>query len=245
VKYEAGLVSCIVPVYNGGRYVAAAMDSILGQTYRRLELIVADDGSTDETPQMVTRYGSRAQYLRQPNAGPAAARNLGLTAARGEFVAFLDADDLWHQEKLARQIACFRTDPSLDYCVAHVQNFWEPDLQEEAMRFRGHRRSRPLPGYTTATLVARRALFDQIGPFDAGLRHSDAADWLLRARRSGAKELLLADTLVFRRMHRSNRSRLRAEGSRDEFLTLLKTNLDRRRQAQDGLFPGSATGGND
>jgi glycosyltransferase involved in cell wall biosynthesis len=101
----APLISCVVPVFNGERYLGEALDSILAQTYRPLELLVVDDGSTDGTAALVTRYRDQIRPLFQPNAGQAAARNLGLSVARGEFVAFLDADDLWHPEKLARQMA--------------------------------------------------------------------------------------------------------------------------------------------
>lgn len=230
MKYQKGLVSCIVPVFNGEKYIREALDSILGQTYRRLEPIVADDGSTDNTGVVVSSYGPRIRYLRQRNAGVAAARNLGLAAAQGEFVAFLDADDLWHEEKLERQIACFERDPNLDYCVTHVQNFWEQELQDEAGRFQDHRRSRPLPGYTTLTLLSRRTLFDRIGAFDASLRHTDDTDWFLRARRNGAAELLLPDVLAFRRLHRTNVSRVCSDRSLGEYLQLIKKNLDRRRE---------------
>ena len=96
------LISCIVPVFNGELYLAEALESILKQSYRPLEIIVADDGSTDGTEAIVARFGTQVRYLYQPNSGPATARNLGLGAVRGEFVGFLDADDLWHPEKLER-----------------------------------------------------------------------------------------------------------------------------------------------
>src|SRR5688572_13312922 len=99
------LISCVVPVFNGERYLSETLESIFAQSYRPLEVIVADDGSTDRTPDTVAGYGDRIRYLKQENAGASAARNLGLEAARGEFIAFLDADDLWHAEKLQRQMA--------------------------------------------------------------------------------------------------------------------------------------------
>lgn len=143
------LVTCIVPVFNGESYLSETLDSLLAQSYHPIEIIVVDDGSTDGTPAIVRRYGQQIRYLRQANAGAATARNLGLTAARGEFVAFLDADDLWHREKLDRQMVRFQARPELDYCLAHVQNFWIPELAEEEKKFRGHRISQPLPGYST------------------------------------------------------------------------------------------------
>ncbi len=226
---EPHLISCIVPVFNGERYLAEALESILNQSYRPLEIVVADDGSSDNTVAVVARYGTRVRYLWQPNSGPAAARNLGLSTALGEFVAFLDADDLWHPEKLERQMARFAARPELDVCVAHVQNFWIPELREEEERFRNHRVSRPLPGYVTETLLARHSLFKAVGPFNAALNHGDSTEWFLRAAKHGAVMELLPDVLSYRRLHQANRSRLLASGSRDEYLKIVKTLLDHRR----------------
>lgn len=227
---KPSLISCIIPVFNGERYLREALDSILAQTYRPLEIIVADDGSTDGTAAVVASYGEKVTYLRRDNAGPAAARNLGVQVAQGEFVAFLDADDLWHPEKLARQMARFQTRPELDLCVTHVQNFWIPELQAEAARLRDHRIMQPLPGYVTATLLSRRTLFERIGQFNPTLEHGDAQDWFLRATEYGAVIELLSDVLLYRRLHQANRSRLRSAASLDEHLQLIKASLDRRRR---------------
>jgi glycosyltransferase involved in cell wall biosynthesis len=223
------MISCIVPVFNGERYLAEALDSILKQSYRPLEIIVADDGSTDGTEAIVARFGAQVRYLCQPNSGPASARNLGLGAVRGEFVGFLDADDLWHPEKLERQMARFDARPELDLCVTHVQNFWIPELRDEQERLRDHRVSQPLPGYVTETLLARRAVFERVGQFNSALAHGDSTDWFLRAAEHGAVIELLPDVLSYRRLHQTNRSRLLAFNSRDEYLKIVKAVLDRRR----------------
>ncbi len=223
------LISCVVPVFNGERYLREALESILAQTYRPLEIIVADDGSTDGTPAIVASFGDQVRYARRSNAGPAAARNLGLGAAQGQFVAFLDADDLWHPEKCARQMARFCARPELDLCVSHLQNFWVPELREEEARFRDHRLSRPLPGYLTVTLLARRSMFERVGPFDATFRHVHDSEWFLRADEQGAVTELLPDVLAYRRLHLTNRTRRLGPASRDEYLGLVKAYLDRRR----------------
>jgi glycosyltransferase involved in cell wall biosynthesis len=224
------LISCIVPVYNGEKYLAEAIESILKQSYRPIEIIIADDGSTDRTATVAGRYGKQIRYLRQANAGTAAARNLGLSAAAGDFVAFLDADDLWHAEKLSRQMACFRARPALDYCVTHVQNFWIPELIEEEKKFRDHRMSKALPGYVTGTLLARRDFFNAVGPFNLAINHADDTEWFLRANERGAAMELLSDVLLYRRLHYTNLSRVNASNSRDQYLRVLKTALDRRRR---------------
>jgi glycosyltransferase involved in cell wall biosynthesis len=109
------LVSCIVPVFNGERYLREALDSILAQTYRRLEIVVADDGSADGTAGVVATFGDQVRYIRQANQGPSSARNLGIHVTTGEFIAFPDADDLWHAEKLERQVARFQARDELGY----------------------------------------------------------------------------------------------------------------------------------
>jgi glycosyltransferase involved in cell wall biosynthesis len=224
------LISCIVPVYNGERFLCETLDSILAQTYRPLEIIVADDGSTDGTAAVVAGYGEPVRYLWQPNAGPGAARNLGLRVAQGEFVAFLDADDVWHPEKLARQMARFQARPELELCVTHIRNFWIPELHKEKARFRNHRLMQALPGYTPVTLLARRNLFEQVGLFNATFRHVHATEWFVRVAEQGRVTELLPNVLVYRRLHHTNRSRHLAAASRDEYLQLVKTSIDRRRR---------------
>jgi glycosyltransferase involved in cell wall biosynthesis len=225
----APLVSCVVPVFNGEPYLHEALASIRAQTYRALEIIVVDDGSTDATKAVARGCGDEVRYLWQPNAGPAAARNLGIGSATGDFIAFLDADDLWHAEKLARQMARFQTRPALDLCLTHVQNFWTAELQDEGERLRGHFRTQPLPGYSSVALLARRAVFERVGRYDPALRHGADADWFARAEEQGAVCDLLADVLVYRRVHADNRSRIWSERSQEEILRVMRSIVQRRR----------------
>lgn len=99
------LVSVIIPAYNAGRFIGETLASVLAQTYREREIIVVDDGSTDDTAERVRAYGPAVRCIRIDNAGPGAARNAGLRAAAGAHIAFLDADDLWRPDKLAIQVA--------------------------------------------------------------------------------------------------------------------------------------------
>jgi len=223
------LISCIVPVFNGERYLKEALESIRAQTYRPLELIVADDGSTDGTAAVAAGYGEQVRYLFQPNAGPAAARNLGLTAARGEFVAFLDHDDLWHPEKLARQMARFQARPGLDLCFTHFQNFWMPDLAEEKKCYQEHPLSKPLSGYCIGTLVTRRAVFEKYGNFNEDLRQGENIIWFLRAAEQGAITEILPDVLMHRRLHLDSQMRRGRSELLDSFFLILKAWRDYQR----------------
>jgi glycosyltransferase involved in cell wall biosynthesis len=227
----SALISCILPVYNGERYLGEAIESILSQTYQSFEIIVVDDGSTDKTVEVVKSYGERLRYVRQANAGPAAARNHGIRLARGEFVAFQDADDVWHPEKLARQMARFAARSELELCSTQIQNFWIPELKEEAEHFHNHRLSQPLPGYVPQALLVRRALLDQVGLFNPALLVGDDTDWFLRAAEQGVVMEVLPDVLVYRRLHQANISR--SSASRQFLLQAVKASLDRRRYRGD------------
>ena len=105
---DTPLVSVIIPVYNSAKYIQKAIDSVLDQTYSNYEIIVVDDGSTDETRQKLQSYQNKIRYVFQENQGSATARNTGIKLAKGDLVAFLDSDDFWSMpEKLDRQGACF------------------------------------------------------------------------------------------------------------------------------------------
>ena len=224
------LISCIVPVFNGERYLSEALDSIFAQTYRPLEIIVVDDGSTDATASIIAGYGDRVHCLRQRNQGPASARNMGVRAARGEFIAFLDADDLWHHEKLQRQITRFAARPELELCITQVQHFWIPELKAEEERLRNHRLASPAPGYLIQALLSRRGLLTKVGLFDPSLRQSEDTDWFLRAFEKQVVTEIVPQVLVYRRLHGSNISR----SSRQLFVDAVKLSLDRRR-GRDGI----------
>lgn len=231
------LISCIVPVHNGERYLAEALDSIVAQTYRDIEVIVADDGSTDGSRAIAEGHGPRVRWVSQPPAGPAATRNLGLRAARGDLVAFLDADDRWHPEKLARQTARLARRPELDLSLTHVQLFWDDPGCDEARRYRDHPRAGGVPGFATTTLLARRRTFELVGPLDPALWFADSVDWFLRARERGVQVEVLDEVLAFHRMHGANLTRRRQEASRQEFLRVVRAGLARRRAAG-GAAPG-------
>jgi glycosyltransferase involved in cell wall biosynthesis len=222
-------VSCIVPVFNGERFLGEAIDSIIAQTHAPFEVIVVDDGSTDGTKALVEGYGSAVRYLWQSNAGPATARNTGIAAATGEFVSFLDADDVWHPGKSARQLALFDARPALQLCVTHIQNVCMPEAADHPELSNDGRRARSIVGYSTVTLLARRHVFTVIGDFDTALKHGDDTDWFIRATEHGYSIEVVPEVLVHRRLHAGNRSRQWASRSRTEYLRLMKRFVDAQR----------------
>ena len=218
-------------MFNGAPYIRECLDSVLAQTWRPIEIIVVDDGSTDRTPELVAEYAEAVAYIRQGNAGAAAARNRGVRAAAGAFVAVLDSDDLWHSEKLARQMARFEQRPELEMCVTYLQNFWNDDVKHEEASFRGHPLSRPQPAYLTVAFLGRRHLFDTIGEFDVDLRLGEDTDWFLRAAEQGVITELLRDVMVYRRVHGKNTTRDR-DARKAYMLKVVKASVDRRNAHQ-------------
>jgi len=225
---DSPLVSCVIPVFDGERYLGETLDSILAQTYQPLEVIVVDDGSTDGTGRVVAGYGQRVHYLWQTNQGEAAARSRGLTVAKGEYIAFLDADDLWHPEKLARQISRASERPEIDLCFTAFRNFWIPELAEEKSRFEGHSLSQLQSGWSISTLLARRDVFAKFGNFvDASwTAGSESMIWYLRAAERGAVIEVLPEVLMYRRFHTTNVSR---NNSLEPFFLILKEWRDYQR----------------
>jgi glycosyltransferase involved in cell wall biosynthesis len=120
---SAPLVSVIIPTYNRAVLLSEAVNSVLLQTYQNIEIIVIDDGSTDNTTEVMAAFGDRVRYTRRPNAGVNAARNLGLKQARGEFVALLDSDDLWAPFKIELQVRLLRTFTDLGFTFSNFQIF--------------------------------------------------------------------------------------------------------------------------
>lgn len=183
-------VSVIIPTYNRSRVLAEAIGSVLAQTYQDFEILVVDDGSTDDSDRMILeRFGGepRVRYLRQRNSGPGAARNLGIRSSAGEMIAFLDSDDLWLPEKLRLQVARLDEAPGASFC------FCDRVLDERTMagsRFQaaGFKGDTSLRGIvekgfplSTPSIIIRRSVLDEIGLFDESLLRAQDWDLWIRA----------------------------------------------------------------
>lgn len=225
----APLISCIVPVFNGESHLRETLDSILAQTHRPIEVIVVVDGSSDASAEIALGYGPPVRLVRQDERGPAGTRNRGIEEARGDYLAFLDQDDLWHPEKLSRQRQRFRLRPELSVCWSHVTLFWSGEIAEEGRRRAGHPRGGTVPGYATTTMLARREVFEAIGPLDETLWFSDATEWVIRAREANVVMEMVDEALTFHRIHGANLTRRQDARSRDEFLQIAERALARRR----------------
>jgi hypothetical protein len=199
-------VSVIVPCYNAERYLAPALDSALAQDAVPLEVLVADDGSSDGTPRVLARYAERVRILRQDHRGPSAARNACLRAARGEFVALLDADDRFRPGKLARQAAVLdsRPDIGLVYTGCHVIDRDGTQLPHQGWsREEGDVRRRLLLGNLThpVAVMLRRAPALEAGGFDESLQVNEDWDLFLRLALRGMRWACIDEPLSEYRVH--------------------------------------------
>jgi glycosyltransferase involved in cell wall biosynthesis len=222
------LVSVIVPVYNGERFLGLTLQCIFDQDYRPFEVIVIDDGSTDRTAEVAQSFNG-VRYFYQANQGPAAARNIGLQAARGELIAFLDADDLWETNKLSLQIGYHLAHPEVDYSFVKLVNFLEPGI-EKPLWLRDDQLHVGQVDYSPDTLVVRKSVFDRIGGFDPAYRVGDDTDWFARAVDSGIKMGILDDVLVRRRIHGANISYESPSVRLFTLAKILKASMDRKRR---------------
>jgi glycosyltransferase involved in cell wall biosynthesis len=223
---EQSLVSVIIPVYNGARYVREALESVFAQTYRPFEVIVVDDGSVDDSG-LIAQSFPEVRYIRQANQGVAAARNHAIEVARGEFFAFLDQDDLWTPEKLRLQIGHLRSHPELGYTLTQQKFFLNPGAALPSW-FRKELFDSVHTGWVLGTLVVRRTTFAQVGNFATGYAAANDSDWFFRAKAAAIPMAVVPELLLLKRIHESNESS-RAKEVLSELRKVVKSSLDRQR----------------
>jgi glycosyltransferase involved in cell wall biosynthesis len=221
-------VSVVMAAYNGATYIAEAIESVLRQSVPPDQLIVVDDGSSDNSPDIARGFGDRVTVLRQANTGQAGALLAGLALATGKFLAFNDQDDCWAPDKLERQLAALEADPGLDAVFGMSEQFVSPELPPAA-----HVRLAPpqviMVGQIAQCMLLRRTAYERIGPFDRSTGGAFFVEWLSRAKRSGFRELVLDAVLLRRRLHLTNYGRVNvAERNRDH-LAALRRDIELRR----------------
>lgn len=217
-------ISVVCIVRNGEAYLEAALRSVFDSTYPALEVLVVDGGSTDHTVEIAAQLGARVLSQRSP--GIAAAYNEGIAATRGACVAFISHDDLWHPMKLEKQSAFFTQNPSVQICVCHVQHVLDGPAPPPG--FRQELLDRSVPGMIMEALIARREVFDRVGPFDGAFSVSNDTDWFARARDRGLDIAVLPETLVTKRVHTANTT-LRSEGFSQQLLAVVRASVARKR----------------
>lgn len=217
-------VTVIIPVYNGERFLAEALDSVAAQEYTPLQVLVVDDGSTDASAAIAASWPG-VTVLSQPHGGIKAALNHGLRAAAGEFITFLDADDRWLPGKLARQIDAFRQRPQVDLVFGLARQFTvRQDAGGSTTIF-----TAPQPAYGKGTLMARCTAFRRVGDFDDKRDSHDFLDWYARAQQAGLQAFLLPELLAERRIHAANYGRTHQAEQQRTYLQTLRAVVQQRR----------------
>ncbi len=216
-------ISVIVPVYNGEKYLAQTLESVLAQTEVSIELVVVDDGSSDQSLQIAKTY--TRTLLSQTNQGPGAARNVGILHASTEYIAFLDQDDLWHPEKLARQLECLQY---ADYAICKTIAQLEPDAQVFAHLIRqGYLDG--VPAALPSALLTTKTIFEKIGLFNPSYIGNSDVDWFARANQHQLRLAYPEQVLLTKRIHHQNQGH--DQKTAQELLKVLHHNLLKRRQA--------------
>ena len=228
--------SCVVPVHNGSRWVADAIRSALDQSAPPREVIVVDDGSRDDTASVIESFGERVVHLRQDHLGVAVAGTTGVAQAGGDLLAFLDADDLWHPDRLRLQMELLDAHPGIGLADAHTRCFWSDDLSEAEVhadpQWAGAFWRTPAAGHISTWLV-RRDAFDSVGGFDESLQYSEDTDWLLRYRDAGGQSVTHPEVLSHRRLHLANMTASDRRGKSRDLVRVVHRSRQRR-SAVDG-----------
>lgn len=200
---ERPCVSVIMPVYNGSRFIAEAIGSVRAQNYQPLEIIIVDDGSTDETSSIVQSFKD-IRYIHQKNQGVSVARNTGVENSRGELIAFLDADDYWTCNKLNIQVGCLLRNPQVGYTLGMQRNFLQPGTDRPFWLREEHLLSHHI-GFLP-TLVIRRKIFRIVGPFNPDYKISEDVEWFSRVEDARIQRMVVPEVVLYRRIHKSNLS---------------------------------------
>ena len=219
-------VSVIVPVWDGERFLAEALGSIAGLGDG--EVVVVDDGSSDRSGEIARAWGPPVRCVAQPHRGLPAARNRGLDVAGGDAITFLDADDLWTEDKLRRQTELLARHPGIDVVLGRTR------------RFANAEQGPPELALSLGAALLRRSVFERVGRFDESFTYCDDWDWFMRARELGVTIGVHDDVVLRYRRHEANMTNDAAEGNRF-FSKVLRSSLARRRRAGTQELPKLVT----
>ena len=212
------VVSVVICVRNGERYLAQAHDSVVAQSLDHIEVIVVDDGSSDNSTGLAERHAAQPKIVRRPPLGLPAALNEGLLQATGRFIAFLDCDDIWPAERLHKMLAPFGMEPACDFVFGAMVN------TDSALRPIGNA---ALARMLTAGLL-RRAAALAVGDFRTDVVHGSAIDWISRAASIGLKFVVINDLVLLRRVHGDNMGIVQRERARRDLLRVIRDHRVRR-----------------
>ena len=217
------LVTSIIPAFNREKYIAEAIESVLNQTYRNIEIIVIDDGSTDNTPRILSSYNGKIKYFLQPNSGASAARNSGISKASGDFISFLDSDDLWEKNKISLQMECFENNPGIDICLCNTKIFSEKKITDFDQKYI------IATPYHLCSILIKKDVLKRVGYFKTNLKSGEDTDFFLRIKEMGIPLKILQDKLVYIRIHANNLTKDFKIRDKEAVFSGIKNALNKRR----------------
>lgn len=229
-------ISVIIPCFNQSVYLFNAIESVFMQNMAEFEIIIVDDGSTDASEAFYKEL-ENSRYLslyRQDNLGAAAARNLGISKATKDYIAFLDADDVWLPHKIELQLAAFRH-PTVDMVFTHIEQFISPELMTEALRNKPIK-NQLLPGICPSTMLIKHQALKRVGQFNEQLKLGEFIAWYLSSKMHRLESCVLDEVLVRRRIHKNNTS-YRNKANRSDYLAIMHQHL-KGETVCDGALPG-------
>ncbi len=222
-------VSVVIPVRDGAKYLAEALESVLTQSYQAAEVIAVDDGSQDRTPEVLAEHGRWVRVIRQGPLGLGTALNRGIASSKAELLAFCDSDDVWTPLKLERQVTHLRRHPGHAGVGGLIQQFVTPDVPQLTGKVRID--VRPVAAALLGTLLLRRTAADRVGPFEETAATATTVDWVGRLRHLGLQIDALEEVVLLRRIHGGNMTMKSADQTRARLLSALRAQLGRNRAA--------------
>lgn len=214
------IVSVVVTSYNTKKYIIEALDSVFGQDYQNLEVIVVDDGSTDNTMEVLKYYPRKIKIIEEENKGQAFARNTGIKEARGEFIGLLDGDDMWTEYHISLGLKYLKDNQEYDFVRGKTRRFnVKDDGTKEIVE------SAFIDMLVGASFY-RSKIFEKVGLFDEEMREGEDLDWFIRLAESSCREKRIEETMLLYRRHQNNLTNSR------EFITRGQLNAYRKKIAR-------------
>lgn len=226
---EGPLVTVVIPVKDGARFLREAIDSVLSQSHPRIEVVVVDGGSTDGSTEIAGSYEA-VTLIAQEGTGIGGAWNEGVEAGSGELIALLDSDDRWLPGKLEAQVAMLGDDPALDAVIGGVRHFLEPGhaippgFRPELLE---SEESARMPG----AILFRRSMWEEVGAFDTGYDIATDVEWFFRLNDAGVRIGIVPEVVIEKRIHDSNLSLSDIEHNNRELLRVMRESVARKRSS--------------
>lgn len=217
-------LSVIISNYNYGRYIQEAIESILSQDCKNLEIIVVNDGSTDNSHEILKSYGSKIKYINQKNLGQPKSLNKGLDIASGKYIGFCDADDKWLSNKFSVMQHYLERDSTLDLAMGYVKEYYSDELNEN-QKIKFKLKPNKILGNSRLGILYRRTCFEKFGYFDTHRPFTEHIAWYNNALKNGLKYIVIDDLIAMRRVHGKNLTYYRKKEYSKDMLGFLRSKI--------------------